>query len=71
MNNSISSIYHRPTISAARKLIDELEQVGHIASVENVVLKSKSTIILTFANGFVTRIVYSTSVLERIFGTEL
>lgn len=70
-NTSVNSVYYLPTIAKARQLIDELEQIGHIQSVENVVLKSKSTLVVTFASGFVTRIVYSTSVLQRILGGAL
>lgn len=70
-NTSVNSVYYRPTIAKARQLIGALEQVGHIESIENVVLKSKSTLVVTFASGFVSRIVYSTSVLERIPGATL
>lgn len=70
-NSTINSTYHCPSMSRARKLIDQLEQVAAIASIENVVVKIKSTLVVTSTTGFVTRIVYSTSVIERAFGGPL
>jgi hypothetical protein len=64
-------VYVRNSMSEARKILDELEQVGHITEVQNVVLAPTSTVVVKFADGRVTRIVYKQSILDRVFGRSI
>ncbi|WP_159512509.1 hypothetical protein [Sphingomonas sp. T1] len=58
-------------MSEVYQLMNELEQVGHIASVENVVNQLTSTVIVTFDDGRVTRIVYEKMFADRLLGRSL
>ncbi|VXC96322.1 hypothetical protein SPHINGOT1_260298 [Sphingomonas sp. T1] len=72
MNNSpYCAVYHRDGMSEVYQLMNELEQVGHIASVENVVNQLTSTVIVTFDDGRVTRIVYEKMFADRLLGRSL
>ena len=69
MNNSnFRAVHYRSNMSQVTKLIDDLEQVGHIVAVDNVVSRETSTCIVTFADGRTTRIVYKRSFNDRMFG---
>lgn len=69
MNNSpFHAVYSTDGMSEAHKLLSSLEQAGHITSVENVINQMTSTVIVTFADGRVTRIVYEQSILDRVLG---
>ena len=64
-------IYYCDGISDVYKLMDELEQVGHIVSVENVVNQMTSTVIVTFTDRRVTRIVYKKTIAHRLLGRSI
>ena len=69
MNNaSFRPVYYRDSMSKVTKLINELEQVGHIAEVNNEVLPTTSTVVVKFADGRVTRIVYKETIADRLLG---
>ena len=59
-------VYARNSMSEVRKILDELEQVCHITEVQNVVLPTTSTVVVKFADGRVTRIVYKQSIVDRV-----
>lgn len=71
MNNSaFRPVYYCDGMSEVYLLMDELEQVGHIVSVENFVNLMTSTVIVTFADRRVTRIVYKT-IADRLLGRSI
>lgn len=67
-NSAFRAVYYRDGMSEVHKLMDELEQVGHIVAVENVVLATTSTVVVKFADGRVSRIVYKKTFADRLFG---
>lgn len=67
-NSAFRAVYYRDGMSEVHKLMDELEQVGHIVAVENVVLATTSTVVVKFADGRVTRIVYNKTLADRLLG---
>jgi len=72
MNNSaFRAVYYRDGMSEVYRLMDELEQVGHILSVENVVNTMTSTVTVTFADRRVTRIVYKKTIADRLLGRSI
>lgn len=69
MNNSaFRPVYYGDGMSEVHKLMIELEQAGHILEVENVVLTTMLTVVVKFAGGRVTRIVYKRSFLDLKLG---
>lgn len=62
------AVYYRDGMFEVHQLMDELEQVGHIVVVENVVLETTSTVVVKFADGRVTRIVYKKTIADRLCG---
>ncbi len=72
MNNyGFRPVHHRDGMAEVYQLMDELEQVGHIVSVENVVNTMTSTVIVTFADRRVTRIVYRKTITDRLLGRSI
>ena len=70
-NTAYRAVYHPDGMSEVYPLMNELEQVGHIASVENVVNQLTATVIVTFEDGRVTRLVYETMFANRLLGRSL
>jgi len=69
MNNSgFRATYYRDGVSEVDKLMNELRQVGHIDSVENVISSMTSTVVVKFSDGRVTRIVYRKTFFDRLLG---
>ncbi len=70
-NYGFRPVHHRDGMAEVYQLMDELEQVGHIVSVENVVNTMTSTVIVTFADRRVTRIVYRKTITDRMLGRSI
>lgn len=69
MNNSrFRATYYRDGVSEVDKLLNELRQVGHIDSVENVINSMTSTVFIKFFDSRVTRIVYKKTFFDRLLG---
>lgn len=69
--SALRAVYYLDGMPEVHKLMDELEQVGHIIAVENVVFATTSTVVVKFADGRVTRIVYKKTIADLLLGRSL